>query len=339
MLQLKNRTPFDAKFSLFPNEQGIDTLYLMIKASFKIGHDWILTDKQISPFIKDEYWGELNDSSIKYGSDYHIGKSATDIIVMGNAYVPDNKLARQLDVNVSVGEATKTIRVFGDRVWKNGHISPPEPFQQMELVYERAFGGKHERDKKDSNGDGEGLLVEPRNPIGRGFAGKRSLSEMNGIALPNLEDPNDLIKTHKDAPEPACFAFISPSWQNRQQYAGTYDEAWQTGRSPYLPDDFDKRFFNAAHRQLIYPSFLKGGEGVNITHMHPDGDLTFNLPQFQPIAEVDISDKLLRLMFQIETVLIQPNQMELSLVWRASLPCDKNGLKIKDINIVLPRKI
>jgi len=67
--------------------------------------------------------------------------------------------------------------------------------------------------------------------------------------------------------------------------------------------------------------------------------LTFNLPQFQPIAEVDISDKLLRLMFQIETVLIQPNQMELSLVWRASLPCDKNGLKIKDINIVLPRKI
>lgn len=330
MHQLINKTPFTADMSIFQDEQGVDTLYLMVKASFKIGHKWQLADKQRSLCIKDDYWGEPDDSSIKFASDYHIGKPATDIIVIGNAYSQNDKKVRQLDVNARVGAVEKTIRVFGDRVWQNGQMTLPEPFQIMPLVYERAFGGSYIKDE-------EIISTEARNPLGCGFAGKRKAIEMNQVNLPNLEDPENLIRSPKDTPEPTCFAFVSPSWQNRQKYAGTYDDAWQLSRAPYLPLDFDRRFFNMAHPDLIYPGYLQGGESVTLTNMHREGDIAFNLPEVCPLAEVNIKAHAINLPFSMETLILQPEIMELSMVWRAALPCDKAALKIKDINIVLNR--
>ncbi len=330
MLQLKNNTPFAADMALFPNEQGIDTLYIIVKASFKIGSKWTLSDEQISPVKADEYWGEPNDSSIKYASDFHIGKPVTDIIMLGSAFSPNAEPVKQLDVSLEVGEVHKTIRVFGNRVWQNGAISEAEPFQNMPIVYENAFGGSH------INNDGEHLL-ETKNPVGRGFAGKRSINEMNDIALPNLEDPAMLIKQYTDQPEPACFAISSPSWKPRTNYVGTYDEAWQTQRAPYLPLDFDKRFFNMAHSNLIYPGYLTGGEAVHITNMHAGGDMQFNLPRVNLVSRVDINNKHEHPPFNLETLLLEPNQLQLSLIWRAALPCDKRALKIKDVNISLSR--
>ncbi|VAW59392.1 hypothetical protein MNBD_GAMMA11-1108, partial [hydrothermal vent metagenome] len=83
MLQLKNNTPFAADMALFPDEHGIDTLYLIVKASFKIGQQWTLADKQLPPVAIDEYWGEPEKSSLKSVSDFHIGKPTTDILMQG----------------------------------------------------------------------------------------------------------------------------------------------------------------------------------------------------------------------------------------------------------------
>jgi len=330
MLQLKNSTPFAASMALFPNERGIDTLYLMVKASFKIGSQWTLSDEQAPLLEADEYWGEPNDSSIKYASDFHIGKPVTDIIMLGNAYSPNAEAVKQLDVNLEVGKVNKTVRVFGNRVWKDGRITAAEPFQTMPLVYEKAFGGSHIVDENEH-------LLEDKNPVGTGFSGKRSISEMNDIPLPNLEDPEMLIQQHTDQPEPACFAVSSPTWKPRVDFVGTYDEAWQTQRAPYLPDDFDRRFFNMAHNNLIYPGYLEGGEQVRITNMHTTGDMQFNLPQVNLLSQVEMNNRRENPAFNLETLLLEPNQLQLSMVWRAALPCDKQALKIKDITISLSR--
>ncbi len=332
MFQLKNRTPFATEMTVLPNEQGIDTLYLMVKASFIIGEKWQLTDEQPQFLYKDEYWAEPENSSIKYASDFHLGKPASDIIVIGNALSPDQQAVKQLDVTVNVGEVKKTVRVFGDRFWRNGKITAAEPFQIMPLTYERAFGGEYFVDDEIE-------LIEEKNPVGTGFAGKSSQLEMNDVALPNLEDPDNLIRLHSDTPEPACFAIISPGWQNRVNYAGTYDEAWQTGRAPYLPLDYDRRFFNLAHNDLIYTDYLQGGEAVYISNMHSSGDLQFNLPMINPIAEIEIRTKKLHIPFDMETLQIEPNQLKLTMIWRAAIPCDKAIMKINDINIVLPREV
>jgi hypothetical protein len=78
----------------------------------------------------------------------------------------------------------------------------------------------------------------------------------------------------------------------RQQYAGTYDEAWKQHRHPQLPKDFDYRFYQTAHPKLIYPGHLRGDEMVQIVNMTPGGGRrVFFLPEIQPYAVFDWIDE------------------------------------------------
>ena len=88
MLQLRNRTPFAASFALLPDEAGIDTLFVMAKGGFNIGPQWTLLDEQVPPIEADIYWGDPQATSLRYASDYHIGKPATDVIMSGLACTP-----------------------------------------------------------------------------------------------------------------------------------------------------------------------------------------------------------------------------------------------------------
>ena len=99
MLQLKNNTPFSAAFTLFPNEQGVDTLYSIVKATFKIGQQWTLVEKQLEPQKEDIFWGEPGKSSLCLASDYHTGKATSDIIMTGAACAPEKQQVRQMGVN------------------------------------------------------------------------------------------------------------------------------------------------------------------------------------------------------------------------------------------------
>jgi len=330
MLQIKNTTPFAAEVALFPNENGIDTLYILVKASFIIGRKWTLMDEQIPPFAEDIYWYEPGQSSLKYASDFHLGKLSTDIIMNGHAFSPQGKEVQQLDVHLSVGKAEKFVRVFGDRKWKNGHISSPQPFQSMPMVYEKAYGGAHVV-------EGQTVSVEPRNPVGCGFSGKRSAREMEGQPLPNLEHPAHLIRQHQDQPEPACFGFCAPNWLPRSAYVGTYDESWQMDRAPYLPVDFDRRYFSMAPQGLVYPGFIQGGESVSISNMHPKGDMQFNLPKVNLNTKVILNQRVENLPLVIETLQLEPNERTLSMVWKAALLCDKQALKIDEVQVSLQR--
>ena len=330
MLQLQNTTRFAASMALFPNETATDTLYVIVKASFNVGKDVTLADEQTPPMAADVYWTEAGKSSIKYASDMHIGKPSTDIIMLGHACAPDQKEATQLDASLSVGQVTKTVRVFGDRLWQDGRMTSPTAFNTMPLVYEKAYGGFHIT-------HGQLTGAETRNPVGRGFAGSRTIQEMNGVPLPNLEDPKQLIKEHTDQPTPAGFGFCAPNWHPRVAYAGTYDDAWQKTRAPYLPVDFDKRFFNMAHPDLVYPGYLEGGELVSITHMQPDGVLKFDIPRVNLITRIRVAQRVEQPDFYLETLILEPNQRKLSMVWRAAMACDKQALKISEVMIGLSR--
>lgn len=329
MLQIKNNTPFSAEISLLPNEQGIDTLYIITKATFKIGDKWTLTDKQPPPTKADEFWGEPDSSSIKIPSDYHLGKVSTDIIMIGNAFSPNGQPVTQLDVNLRVSQCEKTIRVFGDRQWNNGVISHAAPFQSMPMVYERAYGGVHQSEN--------GFDSEKCNPVGLGFVGKRNRSELNGFPLPNLEDPLHLISSQRDTPKPVCFGANAGHWNPRASYAGTYDDNWLTTRAPYLPVDFDKRFFNVAMPELIFPQFLVGGEEVEISNMHTKGNLKFSLPFISFTAQVDIAGEVKKPTFNLETLILAPNDLTITMVWRAAVNCNKKVSKIVDVKLNLTR--
>src|SRR5262249_58514742 len=102
-------------------------------------------------------------------------------------------------------------------------------------------------------------------------------------------DPESPLDKLGDPSVPACFAPSAPAWLPRRGFAGTYDEAWQKARAPYLPEDFDPRFLQCATEALRFDRFLEGNEPVCVTGMSLEGPVEFNVPTVRPLVEVTIA--------------------------------------------------
>lgn len=328
MLQIQNRTNFQASLGLFPNEKGIDTVYAVVKATFDISPEVKISAKQEPVRQVDEYWGDPATSSIKYAGEMTLTKPATDVFLLGHAHAPEGK-ATEVDVILRIGERIKAARVFGDRFWKTGIInhskSDPVPFEKIPMVWERAYGGTVE----EKSGKFAAL---PKNPVGAGLWTSK-YKEVYVPKLPNLEDLKNLIGSISDRPEPVCFAPVASHWQPRIRYAGTYDEAWQKKRMPFLPDDFDLRFFNSAPEDLIFSPYLKGGEEVEIVGASAKGRLKFRLPKYNFNITFLIAGQRFEKNPNLDTVIIEPDENRVCLVWRASELCDKKMLKVELVKV------
>jgi hypothetical protein len=331
MLQLKNDTPFKAAIMLLPDVQGIDTLFAIVKATFTIGPEIRLAEEQVPVALADKYHADPASSSIRVPSDVCLGKVGTDVVLTGSAWAPDGKPAWQMDVSLAVGPVAKTVRVSGDRVWDGGRggatVSWVAPFNRMPLVWERAFGG--------SDTTPQGPAMHPRNPVGRGFRASNGSRPVSGQALPNLEDPAAMLTSPSDAPPPAGFAPVASSWLPRRAYAGTYDEKWQAAKAPYLPDDFDLRFFQIAPPGLTTPGFLQGGERVEVRGMTPTGLMAFALPALIPDVAFQVGNNSTARPSVLDTIILEPDEARFVMVWRASLACDKGALKVKGVAVRL----
>ena len=330
MLQIDNQTPFYAVMSVLPDGDGIDTLYVIMKATLLLRPKLTLAPVQLPVTLADEYHGDPTDSSLKQVSELHIGKLGTDVLLAGRAWAPAGQLVAESWVRVAVAERQKTLRVLGDRSWReDGTPTAPEPFEAMPLVWERAFGGTHVLP--------EHILAEERNPVGVGFAGKRGTDELVGHPVPNLEDPATPLEQLGQVSTPACLAPCAPHWLPRRAFAGTYDERWQRTRAPFLPVDFDPRFLSCAAPELAFDRYLQGGEPVEVRGVTPDGPLSFTLPPAHLEVEVKIGGAVERPVANLETVFLEPDENRLCLTWRARLPCDRKVLKVERVTVTRRR--
>jgi hypothetical protein len=329
MLQVTNKTPFKANLLLLPDPSGVDTLFTVVKATFTIAARPALADEQVQIVLADEHYGDAATTSIRVPSDVCLGKPATDVLLSGAAYAPGGAPTWQMDVSLSVGPIAKIARVFGDRVWDTsggiGNVSWVAPFTRMPLVWGRAFGGRDLTSK--------GPTAEPRNPVGAGFHASGGSKPLQGAPLPNVEDPAFLVTSAGSTPQPAGFAPIAAHWEPRKQFAGTYDEVWQKTRAPYLPADFDARFFQLAPPGLIVPGYLTGGETVELRGLTPEGLLRFTLPAFRVTVVHRIEGREEERSGCLDTVSIEPDEKRFTLVWRTSLRCDKKALKISNVSV------
>lgn len=326
MLQLSNRTPFAAMPMLFPDAAGIDTMFAVVKGTFVIGERLTLADEQIPVTLQDQHYGDPLETSIRAPSDVSLPKLGTDIVLVGSACAPGDRPTWQMEVALSVASATKQLRVFGDRVWSNvagAAATWVAPFVRMPIVWERAFGGTDE--------SGDQVAADPRNPVGVGFRARNSTRAMAGTPLPNIEDPAQPISSPGHTPTPAGFGAIAPHWQPRRSYAGTYDAAWMDSRAPYLPHDFDPRFYQLAPAGLTTNGHLRGGEMVQATGVTPNGLLQFQLPVMRLAVSYVLDEGEEIRPALLDTVIIEPDAARLILVWRSALPVDKKALMVKEI--------
>ncbi len=332
MLEIKNRTPFAAALVPGLDREGRDTVTVIVKGTFDLGARTALapSEKQAPIVHAETFHGEPGASSIKYEADACPAKKGTDVVLVGHACAL--RPTASLDVSLSVGPVRKIVRVSGDRVWFRSlgglAISDPIPFTRMPLVYERAFGG----------GD-LAILDEaarprdPRNPLGVGFTSAVEPEQIEGVRLPNLEDPGSRIAAPTDRPPVAGFGVIGRDWLPRRAFAGTYDDAWQADRFPFLPADFDDRFFNGAHPALVSARPFKGGEAVHVTNVTEAGELGFRLPSAPPGVALSIRRVVTDPVPALDTVLIEPDLRRVVLTWRVTVPCPRLFLYIDHVRI------
>lgn len=331
MLQLDNKTPYAAERALLADVDGSEIWVVAVKATFEIRDGvCVLADEQEPVCLADEYVGEPGQSSLLYENELVFKKPGTDVLVNGHAYAPGGRPTTSVDVGIRVGPVQKTLRVVGDRVWKNSVIglsaSRPEPFVRMPIRYERAFGGV---DVSDDNPKKQG--GEERNPIGTGFG--LSTGALKGAPLPNVEDPNDPVRDWDDRPSPVGLGAVAKHWLPRRSYAGTYDETWERERLPLYPLDFDYRFFQSAPADQVARPHLRGGESVECVHLTPEGRLVFALPRVFLGFRTLLGGRWIPHGAKLGTVLLEPDVPRVLLVWQTMLPCHRQKFDLERTEI------
>jgi len=279
--------------------------------------------------LVDELWEpEAEQGSIRRPTDMFLRKPSTDVVVAGTAVAPGRKPVKELDVWVLVGPVSKRLKVFGTRVWFPGALgmtlTAPLPFQELPLRWEYAYGGMDTSNPKRA-------VHEPRNPLGRGVAAdSKTLVHQ---PAPQIEDPEALLSSARSRPAPAGIGAIGPHFEPRAGYAGTYDDRWQQERMPLPPLDFDERHNQVAAPGLICPSYLRGGERVELAGLSPEGPLQFELPKlvFHVGSQTPRGKQEHRPV--LDTVLLEPGELSFELTWRACIPVPKRTRELESITV------
>lgn len=338
MWQLDNRTPYAAERTWVRDRDGAEIWLVAVKCSFDISPDGETSiaagqpPVAQAPVFADE---AAPRPSLRYEMDLARTKLTTDVLLIGHAHAPGGVPVTQLDVGLRVGPIAKRLRVTGDRVWLGGVPSEPEPFSAMPLVWERAYGGVDPWTR-----DAPLPQFDVRNPVGTGFVTEAAHAE--GVRLPNIEYPDQCVRTWSDRPEPAGFGPLCNHWQPRAGFAGTYDEAWRRDRLPLLPMDFDDRHYQCAPVDQQAPRFLVGGEPVALINVWPLGEmLRFELPRVILGLETFFSDGQRRRHERpvLHTVIVEPDHSRVALVWHSALPCHPKVHKLLKTRIIEKRLV
>lgn len=331
------------------SDTGASIFSVLVKRTYDIvPNQRASRSNRVNPLIKiDEYFdrGDPEWATVKYETDLVPYKVATDLVVIGKAYAPLGKPAAQSDVSVEIVGIKKTIRVSGDRhcVYRaNGSpkFTEPIPFTEMELRYERAYGGK------DTTSNPDIPFFYPRNTMGTGVVIKNTPVTVDGLNLPNIEAPDDLLTPERvvlgeperwnEQPLPTGFGWFQRTWYPRCSFVGAMpgyvniDTPLREEKLGLVPKgqialskqfklpSFDVRFNNGASLGLVFPHFA-GTETFRLTNLTPTGLLNFQLPGEMPHVVLDIGLGENELKPVLHSVCVRLEEMQVDLVWRGAL--------------------
>lgn len=311
---------------------GAMELITIVKEQFAVDAQMRVTrtgDAEVR--LADVPWDEDHPeaSSIRFPADLSPRKPSTDVVVVGDAVTPDEAPRTELDVLVRVGPVSRALRVFGMRVWYEGAagltLTTPQPFTRVPLRWELAFGGY-------DGSDPERPVEDARNPLGRSVArDARTLVDKPG---PQIEDPQALFGISTTRPAPAGVGAIGRHWLPRRQYAGTYDALWTRTRMPLPPTDLDARFHQSAPPELVTPTYLRGGESVEVLHMNREGALRFELPRLAFFVGMKLlGGALTEFPPALDTVLLRPTERLLEMTWRSVIPLPRRVLDVAFVQV------
>ena len=311
-MQQVNQTPFAFACIAGRVKFPAHSLTLVVKGTFDLAPSGIPTasKKQVFP-TADEFYpaDEERTGSSRYESDFAYFKHHADLLLVGKCHSPAGKPVEACKVTFRVGSRERTLMVVGDRAWQGmlgRAVSAPAPFVEMPLVYERTFGGPGYK----------------KNPVGKGFAKVEADSGKSVRLLPNIEDPEALIDSPSDRPDPAGFGPLNKNWETRQKCLGTYKGDWLKKRWPWFPEDFDWAYFNAAPPPMRLDGYLVGDEELYFENLHPkQAQYRSSLPGLRARCFLSKQEGLNPSQFEeinlnMDTLWVDMEAEKLVLVWR-----------------------
>ncbi|MCS7008513.1 MAG: DUF2169 domain-containing protein, partial [Chthoniobacterales bacterium] len=248
-------------------------------------------------------------------SDFCPRKAYAEFTLSGTAYPPSgSESIRAFPVEVQVGSLRKVLRVYGVRKWEpNGHrfrAGQPAPASPIPLTWANSYGGPE----------------YDWNPLGKGVSGL----EMHQIDYAQAPIDHPLPNLM-----PAGFAPIPPHWKLRSRYLGTFTENYVAESWPWMPPDFDWRYYQSAPQDQWLSGSWQGNENIMLNGFFPDQPTirNFQLPcgfvacvvRYHP--NWTLEDKtpreswpLVAITMALDSLHIEPDNKQIFLVWRGWLP-------------------
>jgi hypothetical protein len=255
---------------------------------------WRVEAGKLVPVGEKERWPLFDKpheiAGVNFDSELDHRKQGTDLVVLGTMRTPRGRPATQLEVGLHCGQMVFRSFVFGDRCWEKSwgklKATPPQPFIEMPLTNDRAFGG---------TGLYEGQpLPHAVNPRGRGYHITKEGAE--GQPLPNLERPDQLIRNWEDRPVPACW----------HKPAGPMEVAL-AGEPETIPYRVAQGLFNQAVPELVAGAGQLG-DRVLLTGFSEEGPVGLPMPPLSgPSGRVQVGDLKSLIPSRLATVVLLPD--------------------------------
>lgn len=274
---------------------------------------------------------------IRREGDLVLYKPATDIHVVGTARAESGKALPRWYAGIAIANVQKVLQLCGPRMFELGvwdwRLTAPEPIDAVALDYRLAFGGRFHAPAEEAADDE--WLYKRDNPAGCGWlpnkekrsqlskAARRQVEDaiyaLRRMPAPQIEDPRAPVE-HPERELPVQGFGPMARWcAPRVDFQGTRDAAWRAQNYPALPADFDPRFFQSAHPDLICAAHLAGDETLTLSGLLPEGRVSFALPSCRPFAVAVLNDGS-RVLSQpvLDTVCVDLDRREVALTWRTS---------------------
>ena len=196
----------------------------------------------------------------------------------------------------------------------------------MPISYDLAFGGVDRPAKTQAS-------TMPTCPTRWAAVGTSTPKNawVDGKPLPNTEEIGKSVRFPSDKYKPMALGPLGRGWPQRARYAGTYDQQWLDDVFPFLPTDFDERYYQAAPQDQQVP-VPKGPTDVVLSGFTPDGARHFVLPHFEAPVHVfpkrgDREDHVASL----DTIVFEPDQERFTMSWRVARPLRKSMHEIAQV--------
>lgn len=195
-------------------------------------------------------------------------------------------------------------------------------------------------------------VLYPFNPVGKGYVAVNDRRLLNGIEMPQVEDPqrpilpSDVLLSPAELLDkgiPAAgLGAVGKAWLPRGKFAGLDPDQKEKAQDmldqkiieldPEKPDerkqlenlleyeapDFDPRWNNGAATGLDLPNLL-GNEQVVLTNLTEEGEFEFALPGDRPDVTFDRGNEPEKIAMRLDTFWMDVEERRVELTWRGHL--------------------